>query len=277
MKFKYKKMIIAITMCTMCIGMVTISLISPSSSNGKESTKQEKTDENKLAQMNGDANLIDEAGVEEKKGELEISSETELNNLIESYLNCRLTGDEEKLKEMITDINDIDLDELKKLRMLISEYKNIECYTVETEEKGNYIVYIYYEILFSGAETPAPGFDRVYVITDSDGKLKLDFGLIPQAVRELMERSEKSEKIQKMIDTVNYKLEEAISKDETLRSIYANLNGGSDKVDTDAADEQSQGQDSVTTEPEQTNEAIVTSEQPVETEEPLENTEAVRE
>lgn len=272
MKFKYKKMIIVITMCTMCIGMVTISLISPGNSSGKESTKQEKTDTNKLAQFNEEANLINEAGVEEKKGELEVSSEKELNILIESYLNCRLTGDEEKLREIVTDINNIDMDELHKLRTLIKEYKDVECYIVETAKKGNYIVYIYYEILFNNVDTPAPGLDRVYVITNSDGNLKLDFGLIPQEVRSLMEESEKSEKVQKMINTVNYKLEEAISKDEKLRSIYASLNGGSDEVDNDAAGNK-QEQGSASTEPEQT----TASKQPVETDEPLENTEAVRE
>lgn len=273
MKFKYKKMIIAITMCTMCIGMVTISLISPSSS-GNENTRQEKTDKNKLAQLNEEANLINEAGVQEKEGELEVSSEKELNTLIESYLNCRLTGDEEELGEIVTDINNIDMDELYKLRTLIKKYKDVECYIVETEKKGNYIVYIYYEILFNNVDTPAPGLDRVYVITNSDGNLKLDFGLIPQEVRSLMEESEKSEKVQKMINTVNYKLEEAISKDEKLRSIYASLNGGSDEVDNAAA-ENKQEQGIASTEPEQT--ANNASSQPVETDEPLENTEAVRE
>lgn len=276
MKFKYKKMIIAITMCTMCIGMVTISLISPGSGR-KENTKQEKTNDNKLAQTNNDVNLINEAGVEEKEGELEASNEEALNSLIKSYLNCRVTGDEEKLREIVTDINDVDMDELTKLRLLISEYKDVECYIVETKNPGNYIVYIYYEILFSGADTPAPGLDRVYVITNSDGSLKLDFGLIPQEVRSLMEESEKSEKVQKMIDTVNYKLEEAISKDEKLRSIYANLNGGSDEVDNNPSDEKNQGEGRVTTEPQQTTGATSTSEQPMETDEPLENTEAVRE
>ncbi|MCI8408452.1 MAG: hypothetical protein HFJ09_04170 [Lachnospiraceae bacterium] len=275
MKFKYKKMIIVITMCTMCIGMVTISLVSPGSS-GKENTKQEKTDKDNLAQFNEEANLIDEAGVEEKKGELEVSSEKELNNLIESYLNCRLTGDEEKLSEIVTDINNIDMDELHKLRTLIKEYKDVECYIVETEKKGNYIVYIYYEILFNNVDTPAPGLDRVYVITNSDGSLKLDFGLIPQEVRSLMEESEKSEKVQKIINTVNYKLEEAISKDEKLRSIYANLNGGSDEVENNAAGK-NQEQGSATTQPEKTTEVNTSSKQPVETDEPLENTEAVRE
>lgn len=282
MKFKYKKMIIAITMCTMCIGMVTISLISPkgNTNTGKEGVKQEKTDENKLVGLNEQASLMNEAGIEEKEGELEASNEADLNHLIETYLNCRLVGDKEKLSEIVTDINDVDMDELQELRMLIKEYKNVECYTVPTKKTGSYIVYMYYEIVFSGAETPAPGLDRVYVITDSDGKFKLDFGLIPQEVRELMEESEKSEEVQKMIKTVNEKLEDAISKDEKLRNIYANLNGGSDEVDTDSPSESGE---SVTT-PEQTatemlqpTETAAESMQPAETDEPLENTEAVRE
>lgn len=276
MKFKYKKIIIAITMCTMCIGMVTISLISPGSSNKKESTKQEQTNKGKHEDTNEGANLIKEAGVEEKEGELEVSNEKDLNKLIESYLNCRLTGDEKKLGEYVTDVSEINMNELNRLRTLISEYKDIECYIVETEEKGNYIVYIYYETLFSDVETSAPGLERVYVITDSDGSLKLDFGLIPQKVKSLMEKSEKSEKVQKMIDTVNKKLEEAISKDEKLRNIYASLNGGSDKVDN-ATDEKNEQQGNSTPEPEQTTDTTTTSKQPAETEEPLEDTEAVRE
>lgn len=276
MKFKYKKMIIAITMCTMCIGMVTISMISPKNNISKENTKYEKKEENKLAQLNDEANLINEAGVQEKDGELEASDKEELDNLIKTYLNCRLTGDEEKLGEIVTDITQLDMEELQKLRILISSYKNIECYTVETDKKGSYIVYVYYEILFSGAETTAPGLDRVYVVTDSDGRLKLNFGTVPEEIKKIMEKSEESEEVQKIIKTVNSKLEEAISKDEKLRSIYANLNGGSDEVDTETKKEDSQ-KSTDTAKLEATKEDAVASEQPEETDEPLENTEAVRE
>lgn len=277
MKFKYKKMIIAITMCTMCIGMVTISLITPDSSSGKKSAEYETTEENKLAQLNDESNLINEAGVEEKAGELEISDKEELDKLIETYLNCRLTGDEEKLAKIVTDINKIDMEELQKLRMLISEYKNVECYTVETDTKGSYIVYVYYEILFSGARTTAPGLDRVYVVTDSDGTFKLDFGTVPEEVKKIIEKSEESEEVRKMIKTVNTKLEEAISKDEKLRSIYANLNGGSDEVDTKTKKEDQQSENTDTEKPEATKDNATASEQPEETDEPFEDTEAVRE
>lgn len=306
MKFRYKKLIVTITMCTMCIGMVTISLITPQNKeeNKKENianiSKENISKENITHSSEDEQNLMEEAGIDDNEVELEISNQEEWNKIAETYLNSRLSGDEERLKKIVTDVKEIDMSDFQKIRNLIDEYKNIECYTIGAEKEGNYIVYIYYEILFKGATETAPGLDRVYVVTTDDGTLKLDFGLLSQEARDLITQSESSEEVQRMIDTVDYKLEAAISKDEELRKIVAFMNSVSDvaadnkrkesnssisqeaNLSNDKSEDKNDVQETTnssgnTAEKEETINSLESTSAVQETEEPLENTEAVRE
>ena len=120
---------------------------------------------------------------------------------------------------------------------LIQQYENVECYTVDGVEKGEYLTYVYSEIKFTGIDTAAPGLDRLYIITDDEGNLRVETGAFKTEVEELIEQTDQSEDVLQFINTVNTKLEEAINNDDDLREFYANLNGGSDQVDTEAMEE----------------------------------------
>lgn len=233
MKFKYKKIIIMITMCTMCIGMVTISLTSPSK-NTVAKKEKEQLDANNFVVMREDEKILKEAGVDGKKSAIKKDTTKEVNELIMNYLNGILTCDLQALSKIVTNVDNIDVEEMQAKRSLIEQYQNVECLIMDGYAKGEYLAYVYYELKFTGIDTAAPGLNRLYIVTDKEGKLKIELSLIKQEVQEFIAKADESDNVKKIIDTVNYKLEEAINNDSKFRAFYAKLNGGSDEVDKEA-------------------------------------------
>lgn len=259
MKFKYKKIILIITMCTMCIGMVTISLTTPSDGKNRKNGNGTNGGDNTFAVMSDDATLMDDAGLSDKKSELKNNDVEEIDALVTTYLKGMLTCDLVTLGDIVTDVESIDIVDMQGKQRLIEQYENIECYTLDGLKEGEYLVYYYNEVKFSGIDTLAPGLNRLYIVTEDD-KLKIVTGHLRQEVQDFIEEADESDEVQQIINTVNYKLEQAINEDDGLRQLYANLNGGSDEVDTDAAQDES----------------VETTDVPP-TDEPIEDTETVNE
>lgn len=258
MKFKYKKIILVITMCTMCIGMVTISLTAPSGGKNGKNGNGTKDRDNTFAVMSEDATLMDEAGLSDKS-ELKNNDIEEVDALVTTYLKGMLTCDLITLGDIVTDVESIDIVDMQGKQKLIEQYENIECYTLDGLQEGEYLVYYYNEVKFSGIDTAAPGLNRLYIVTE-DGTLKIATGHLRQEVQDFIEEADQSDEVQQIINTVNYKLEQAINEDDGLRQLYANLNGGSDEVDTEAEEDES----------------VEATEVPP-TDEPIEDTETVNE
>ena len=237
MKFKYKKIILIITMCTMCIGMVTISLTSPTDRPNAHADESLKDIDNSFAKMSEDAALLDEAGLDEEKTEIKSNDVEEVDLLVSTYYYSMLTCDLQTMAKVVTDVENMDVEKMQGMQRLVESYENIECYTLKGRRDGEYLVYVYCEVKFTGIETAAPGLNRLYIITDDEGNMKIDVSAIKPEVQDLIDEADQSAEVKKLIDTVNKKLEEAINKDENLREFYTNLNGGSDEVDTAAEDE----------------------------------------
>lgn len=228
MKFKYKKIICVITMCTMWIGLVTMSLTDWSNSKNRKKDSRNKVEGN-FVDMSDTASLKEDAGLTEES-QLQESKNEEINQLVQQYMNCFQTCDLETMAKVVTDVECIDVSEMQAKQKLIQEYKNMECYTVQGLHKGEYLVYVYNEVLFTGIDTSAPGLNRLYIITDKDGNLRIESGALKQEVHDFIEKTDQSADVQKIIQTVNTKLEEAINNDEKFRAFYTKLNGGSDTV-----------------------------------------------
>lgn len=272
MKFKYKKIIILITMCTMCIGVVTISLSTPKENQTRQTVENNRENNTKVEKKNTssgenqekinidkkDAKTTKEPTTSKNESGLKANEDEKIDKLIKTYLDATLACDEDTLKQVVTRVENVDMAELEAKKKLIEEYQSVECYTMDGIKEGDYLVYVYSELKFVGVDTAAPGLMRLYVITEDDGTVKIQLGLQSQEIQDLIAKADESKEVKKIINTVNYKLEEAISNDSTLRDFYSKLNGGSDEVDNE-------GQESA-------NRETTTP-----TDEPIEDTEAANE
>ena len=140
MKFKYKKIIILITMCTMCIGLVTISLSTPKDNqteqnvenNGQQTAKVDtekdanKKDAQKDKSDKKDTNTAKEPSKSKDESSLKANEDEKIDKLINTYLNATLSCDKDTLEQIVTRIENVDMAELEaKKKPLIKWLKTL--------------------------------------------------------------------------------------------------------------------------------------------------------
>ena len=215
MKLKYKKVVLAVTMSTMCIGFVTISLTSPKANH----TGQEG--ENVVATTGSAVNI--NSNVESENYNLECDAYPEVNEVVEKYLAAMVTGDMETLESVVSDIDNISEDMVKNKTQIIESNQNVQCYTVKVPNQDGYIVYVYSEMKLVGIDTPAPALTRLYVCMSSDGAYRVYISRLDEEIQEFIEKSQNSPQVQALIDKVNQAFEDAVNSDEKLKAFYQQL------------------------------------------------------
>lgn len=240
MKFKYKKIILLVTMSSMGIGMITLSL---SNSQGKESnnkkqkinisSEQQNNSEDK-ANATGDGLLkIGEGLVDD--GTLQENAYPQINQLIEKYLAARAVCDMDTIKELVSSTNTISLEILQKESENIESYNNIACYTIKAPDEKSFVVYVYEELKIVEIDTLAPGMIRLYVNINSEGKPIIYFGQVDDKTSDFIDATGNDVKVIQLIDSVNKKLEEATTSDENLRNFINGLETSSKNIAKDTS------------------------------------------
>lgn len=229
MRLKYKKIILIVTMSTMGIGLLTLSLSNtPAKSVSSKKTEQTIANKNKSndSDKKEEKTAAGEAAIADGKtddGTLQENAYPGVNALIQKYLDARAKMDLDTIKGIVSKTNQITLDVLQKEAEYIEGYQNISCYTLKGPEEGSFIVYIYEEVKLVGIDTLAPGLVSVYVCSDEDGKLYLNFGQIDDSTKDEIEATYQDAKVISLIDSVNIKLEEAITSDPALQNFKKNM------------------------------------------------------
>lgn len=235
MKLKYKKIILAVTMGTMCIGLITLKI---GSSEHKDSTKIEqslskKSDKTKSKKSDTTANVnTDSKKVEGTvtnspspvDSELKANAYPEINELIKNYYAALLKCDINEFAKVVTDTSTINIETIRQEVGNIEEYKNIECYTKLGPVEGSYVVYVYSELKLLNINTLAPGMKRLYVCTAEDGKLYVFTGQLDDTTNQYLADTSKDQKVQDLVNSVNQKFQSAISSDPDLYEFNKNLN-----------------------------------------------------
>lgn len=256
MKLKYKKIVLAVTMSTMCIGFVTISLTSPKANNKK--TDGENVTATAQSTIDVNSNATDE------NYNLECDAYPEINELVEKYLAATVTGDMTSLESVVSDMDNISEDMVKNKTQIIESHQNVQCYTIKVPNHDGYIVYVYSEMKLVGIDTPAPGLTRLYVCMTSDGSYRIYLSSIDAKIQEFMENSQNSVQVQTLINKVNKLFEDAINCDEKLKAFYQQIENASSNATT--IPETTENVAEVSNTPEATENATETSNTPTATE-----------
>ncbi len=244
MKLKYKKLVVMISMCTMGIGLVTFSISKPSD---RSITSVENPNEDILtfkAGLDGGINDADiksalmlptatptPAGIPEAQEDaadvqdapLEKNAYKNINKLIKSYLNAKLSKDIDKFKSLVNNTDYIDLSDIARKTKYIESYKNVTCYTKKGPEEGSFIVYAYHEVKFTSIETLAPAMNEFYVKEDKNGDPYIYLGEIDNETEQYLNEVRDSEEVMDMIYDVNAKLQQAVKGDNALYEFYLKL------------------------------------------------------
>lgn len=227
MKLKYKKTIVVITMCTMCIGLVTLSVTSP---KVKSSTEVEATPAPEGATGKEETVPVDVVSGEQPSPtpvvsdiNLEWETKPEITELVRQYFDASVKVDMDALTELVSDISHVDEELLRLKYEYVDEYQNIECYTAAAPNPGCYVVYVVSDLKIRDIDTTAPGLTSIYVSTREDGSLCVYLGVLDEATQNYIASADQSVKVKGLIDTVEKNLQEKVTADEKLKQFYENL------------------------------------------------------
>lgn len=257
MKLRYRKLVVMIGMCTIGIGLVAFSAVTPSKKNTTpvesiKSTLAENKEESDTADADISGSDMKAASImptatptpteapkktekeiiREKAGTLEKNAYKDVNKLIKNYLNAKLSKKIDNFKSLVNNVDYIDLTDIKRKTKYIEKYKNVVCYTKKGPEEGSYIVYAYHEVKFKGIDTLAPAMNQFYVKTDKDGKPYIYLGEIDSDTEKYIDVVKESSDVMKLINNVNDKLQTAVKNDKALYEFYVKLEESAKKVST---------------------------------------------
>lgn len=107
--------------------------------------------------------------------------------------------------------------EFEQQAQYINGYQNISCYTTPGLQEGEYAAYVYYEIRYTGVETPAPGLVRVYAVCGEDGQYRIYDETLSPELENFLEQLSVNEDVCLLSTQVDQKMREAMETDEALR------------------------------------------------------------
>ena len=125
-----------------------------------------------------------------------------------------------KLGTLVSDVENINAEELKTLGTYVEEYQNIDTYTVAGKEKDSYVVFAYTDIKLKDIKTPAPGLTGLYVNKDKNGNFVIFNGMMTDDQNAYKESVYESDSVKELIASVQDKYKKALESDKDLNNFY---------------------------------------------------------
>lgn len=240
MKFQYKKIALTASVVVLGVGMIVFSTKLPGNNDSTKLEQQEAGLEEDGTKGGGTAtpsglsmtkdgtggslgsgqDMVETAAKD--KG-LEKNAYQEVNDLVISYMNAKLEGDEKKLAKLVDDTGYLNMTDIARRTERIEEYTTIDCYTLPGPEEGSYMVYVYSEVKVEGIDTLASGLDGLYVRPDGKKGLRICMGEVSDEVQKALSEDSEREDVKKLIQEVNEKFVQEVKKDEKLAAYYEEL------------------------------------------------------
>lgn len=164
--------------------------------------------------------------ISEIKKELKKGTPDEVTELMQQYYTAMSACDITSLEQIVSDISDQDKENIRRKKVFIEAYNNINVYSKECPVKGSYLVFVEYDIKFKNEETFVPGLQTHYVKTNKEGALYIYKGEdIEKEVRDFIEAERKSEDVKQLLDDVDERYVDALASSSTLLAFIEGFGG----------------------------------------------------
>ena len=146
--------------------------------------------------------------------------EPDTKEYIQDFGGCILTengepGITELMNTYFQAVSDCDMDTFVKL-FTSQDTSEEEHYSQEFEEQKQYISG-YYEILYTGVETPAPSLVRIYAVRAEDGSWQIDDGKMSEELTQYFEELSVNEDVRLLSKQTDEAMDAAMEQDEALK------------------------------------------------------------
>lgn len=168
----------------------------------------------------------------EEENPLREDADPEIHTLMERFFQAKFDCDIESLRQIVNPIDGYTEESLYEDRygmeenslMEIENYEVKSCYTKDGLVSGTYFVWVYVEIKYVHAATPAPALFRMYVCTDENGYYIYNGSLEGEISAYRDEMSAKADVLE-LVAMINQRYQEAMNHDEDLLNIVLSMTG----------------------------------------------------
>lgn len=218
MKLKYKKLVLFISVGTICIGGIAYTVWNHNK-GGKDNEPKKKVE------LSVTDDKFSSQSYETGMGEVVIEKNAypEINDLVTQYFDARTKADMDKLGTLVSNIENIIKEDLIELQDYIEEYQNIDCFTAELKEKGSYIVLVRSDLKLKNIDTLAPGLTGLTVKKDDNGNLVIYNGLCSEEETAYKQAVYDCQGVKELIADTEKKYKDALDSDEDLKAMYAEI------------------------------------------------------
>ncbi len=230
-------MVLIISMSAMGIGMITLSLSKPKDKKKEATPVTVTTDvtETQNPTEQTAANVIELIG-QPADGELRMDAYPAISELVQKYMTAKVNCDYETIRTLVSDATVINEDDLRAKSEYIEDYKNIACYTLNGLTADSFVVYVYEDLKILNVNTLAPGMTRLYIKLDESGNPYIYLGAVDDDTQKFIEDTATNQAVIDLINTVNTKLDEAVTKDAELKKFIEDRSNADAATDDAKAD-----------------------------------------
>lgn len=149
----------------------------------------------------------------------------EINTLVETYYNAKLTGEPADFEALVSDTSAIDTDYLHIQYELVTDFSNFTCYTKNGINEIAYIVYVSYDSKIVTIDTPVPSLDRITLVyaPDGSGKLLINTSELSDEISTYCDELFSHEDVQLMYQQESKRFEDAVASDPDLQQLQNRL------------------------------------------------------
>lgn len=150
----------------------------------------------------------------------------EVNTLIESYYDAKLSGEADDFEPLVSDLSTIDIDYLHIQYGLITDFNNFTCYTKNGIADIAYVVYVAYDSKIVTIDTPVPALDRLTLVYADDGSGRLLVNTASEhsdEVNAYLDEIAAHNDVKEMYQRETKRFEDALNSDPELGQLYNRL------------------------------------------------------
>ena len=145
---------------------------------------------------------------------------------MQQYYAAMSASDITALEQIVSDISDQDKEKIRRKKVFIEAYNNINVYSKDCPKKGCYLVFVEYDIKFKNEDTFVPGLETHYVKTTKEGGLYIYKGdEIEEKVQDFITAERESEEVKQLLEDVNNRYVDALASSPTLLEFIEGFGG----------------------------------------------------
>lgn len=151
----------------------------------------------------------------------EVNAYPEINMLITEFLSHIVSGNEDGLRTLVLDPN-ASMEQYMNRALYITEFSNINCYTLSGYSEKDTIVYVTYNITIPEVESKPIDIQQFYVI-NTDYGYRIDNTTPSVEVATYINEQNLTESVQELYESIKNSIDQSLIDDPTFAAFYEEI------------------------------------------------------